>query len=144
AISMELHDEVGQSLTALLMDVDRLAAQSRPGTPARESLEKIKTQVENTVNVIRDMSLLLRPSMLDDLGLVAALEWQAREIGKRADLAVKVRAEEVADSLPEAHKSCVYRVSQEALSNCVKHAKATKVSIVVRQERGRLLLRIDD
>jgi signal transduction histidine kinase len=143
-ISRELHDEVGQSLTALLMEIDEMAATPDPQGVFQKGLEKVKPLLENCINVVRDMSLLLRPSMLDDLGLVAALEWQAREIGKRADLAVKVRAEEVADSLPEAHKSCVYRVSQEALSNCVKHAKATKVSIVVRQERGRLLLRIDD
>jgi signal transduction histidine kinase len=143
-ISRELHDEVGQCLTALLMEIDEMAATPDPQGAFRKGLEKVKPLLENCINVVRDMSLLLRPSMLDDLGLVAALEWQAREVGKRTDLVVKVRAEEVADSLPEEHKSCVYRVSQEALSNCVRHAKATKVSIVVRQERGRLLLRIED
>ena len=144
AISMELHDEVGQSLTALLMDVDRLAAQSRQGTPARESLEKIKAQVENTVNVIRNMSLLLRPSMLDDLGLVAALEWQAREVTKRTGMFVDLAEENVSDSLPEEHRTCIYRVVQEALNNCSKHAHARRVQILVLQQPDRLVLNIQD
>jgi signal transduction histidine kinase len=144
AISMELHDEVGQSLSALLMDVDRLAAASRPATPTRESLEKIKTQVENTVNVIRNMSLLLRPSMLDDLGLVAALEWQAREVTKRTGMFVDLAEENVSDSLPEEHRTCVYRVVQEALNNCSKHAHARRVQILVLQQPDRLILNIHD
>jgi signal transduction histidine kinase len=144
AISMELHDEVGQSLSALLMDVDRLAASSRSGTPARESLEKIKLQVENTVNVIRNMSLLLRPSMLDDLGLVAALEWQAREVTKRTGMFVDLAEENVSDSLPEEHRTCVYRVVQEALNNCSKHAHARRVQILVLQQPDRLVLNIQD
>jgi signal transduction histidine kinase len=144
AISMELHDEVGQSLSALLMDVDRLAAASRPATPTRESLEKIKTQVENTVNVIRNMSLLLRPSMLDDLGLVAALEWQAREVTKRTGMFVDLAEENVSDSLPEEHRTCVYRVVQEALNNCSKHAHARRVQILVLQQSDRLILNIHD
>jgi signal transduction histidine kinase len=144
AISMELHDEVGQSLTALLMDVDRLASQSRPGTSMRESLDKIKLQAENTVNVIRNMSLLLRPSMLDDLGLVAALEWQAREVTKRTGMLVDLAEENVSDSLPEEHRTCVYRVVQEALNNCSKHAHARRVQILVHQQPDRLALNIQD
>ncbi len=144
AISMELHDEVGQSLSALLMDVDRLAAASRPATPTRESLEKIKTQVENTVNVIRNMSLLLRPSMLDDLGLVAALEWQVREVTKRTGMFVDLAEENVSDSLPEEHRTCIYRIVQEALNNCSKHAHARRVQILVLQQSDRLTLSIQD
>jgi signal transduction histidine kinase len=144
AISMELHDEVGQSLSALLMDVDRLAAATRPATPARESLEKIKTQVESTVNVIRNMSLLLRPSMLDDLGLVAALEWQVREVTKRTGMFVDLAEENVSDSLPEEHRTCVYRIVQEALNNCSKHAHARRVQILVLQQSDRLTLNIQD
>jgi len=142
-ISRELHDEVGQSLTALLFDIENMAATSSDGL-SQKGLQKIKRLVENSINVVRDMSLLLRPSMLDDLGLVPALQWQAREVGKRTGLIVAVRDEAVSDALPEEHMSCVYRVVQEALSNCVKHADAKNVLVVVRQELGRLLLRIED
>ncbi|MGB2890744.1 MAG: ATP-binding protein, partial [Candidatus Acidiferrales bacterium] len=143
-ISRELHDEVGQSLSALLMDIDNLTAVPGAGGVFRQNLEKIKVLVENTVNVIRNMSLLLRPSMLDDLGLVAALEWQAREVTKRTGLLVELEEEDVSDTLPEEYKTCVYRVVQEALSNCSKHAHASKVRIVVRQEAQRLVLSIQD
>jgi signal transduction histidine kinase len=144
SISMELHDEVGQSLTALLMEVDRLAAFSQIDGIGRESLEKIKKQAENVVSVVRNMSLLLRPSMLDDLGLVAALEWQLREVNKRTGIFVDLSEQHVSDDLPEEHKTCVYRVVQEALNNCSKHAHATRVRVVVRQEADRLTLHIQD
>ena len=63
-------------------------------------------KVENSIGVVRSMALLLRPSMLDDLGLVPALQWQAREVSKRNDVRVKVAAEQVSEELPEEHKTC--------------------------------------
>ena len=104
----------------------------------------IKRLAEASVQVIRNMSLLLRPSMLDDLGLVPALQWQAREVSKRGSLWVKVDAEQVAEDLPEDHKTCVYRIVQEALHNCVQHSGARHVNIQVRQEPEDLLLTVED
>ena len=134
AISRELHDEVGQSLSALLMDVENLTEMSNEESVFRQGLQKIKTLAENCVNEVRNMALLLRPSMLDDLGLVAALEWQAREVSKRTGMLVDTVEENVSDDLPEEHKTCVYRIVQEALNNCSKHAYAKNVRVVVRQE----------
>jgi signal transduction histidine kinase len=94
--------------------------------------------------VVRNMALLLRPSMLDDLGLVPALEWQAREVSKRSGIRVKVDATNVAEELPEEHKTCVYRVVQEALHNCVQHAAAHNVKITVDQQPTTLRLAIED
>ncbi len=85
------------------------------------------------MNEIRNMALLLRPSMLDDFGLLPALEWQAREIGKRTGLRVQV-ASEMPGELPEEHKTCIYRVVQEALNNCAQHAQASAVQVCVRQD----------
>ncbi len=144
AISRELHDEVGQSLSALLMDVERLSAIPGKDGEYREALENIKTLAENSVTEVRNMSLLLRPSMLDDLGLVAALEWQAREVSKRTGMLVGLVEENVSDSLPEEHKTCVYRIVQEALNNCSKHAYAKHVQVTIRQKPGRLSLTIQD
>jgi signal transduction histidine kinase len=144
AISRELHDEVGQSLGALLMEVDHLAAMLGPDGVFRERLDRMRPLVENCVSVVRNISLLLRPSMLDDLGLVAALDWQAREVAKRSGLTVDIVEKNVSDTLPEEYKTCVYRVVQEALSNCSKHAGAKRVRIIVRQELERLLLTIED
>ncbi len=100
----------------------------------RRHVESIKKLAEASVNVIRNMTLLLRPSMLDDFGLVPALEWQAREVSKRTGLRVHVAAEESAGELPDELKTCIYRVVQEALHNCARHSQARSVKVVVRQE----------
>jgi len=144
AISRELHDEVGQSLTALLIDVENLAGISSGEGAFRQGLQRIKTLAENCVNEVRNMALLLRPSMLDDLGLIAALDWQAREVSKRTGMLVDMKDENVPDNLPEEYKTCVYRVVQEALNNCSKHAYAKNVRVLVRQEPNHLRVSVED
>ena len=144
AISRELHDEVGQALSALLVDVENLTEMSREESVLRKGLQNIKTLAENCVNEVRNMALLLRPSMLDDLGLVAALEWHAREVSKRTGMLIDTIEENVSEDLPEEHRTCVYRIVQEALNNCSKHAYAKKVRVVVRQEPNHLRVSIDD
>ena len=106
----------------------------------RRHVDSIKKLAEASVNVIRNMTLLLRPSMLDDFGLVPALEWQAREVSKRTGLRVQVSADEGAGELPDALKTCIYRVVQEALHNCARHSQARSVKVVVEQERQRIVL----
>ena len=94
--------------------------------------------------MVRNMALLLRPSMLDDLGLVPALQWQAREVSKRSGVWVKVDAATVSDDLPEEHKTCIYRVVQEALHNMRAARRRAHVKVAVGQDDGRLRLRFDD
>jgi len=144
AISRELHDEVGQSLTALLMELGNLGAVAPGDADLRRHLESIRRLAESSVNVVRNMALLLRPSMLDDLGLVPALQWQAREISKRTGMGVTVDADSVADDLPEELKTCIYRVVQEALNNCARHAFARSVRIQVIQENECIRLSVQD
>lgn len=145
AISRELHDEVGQSLSALLMEAGNAAAHVPPNSAeVRRHVDSIKRLAEASVNVIRNMTLLLRPSMLDDFGLVPALEWQAREVSKRTGLRVQVAADEAAGELPDALKTCIYRVVQEALHNCARHAHARSVKVVVEQGESRIVLTVED
>jgi signal transduction histidine kinase len=144
AVSRELHDEVGQSLSALLIDVGNLTEMCSEDAAFRQGLQRIKTLAENCVNEVRNMALLLRPSMLDDLGLVAALDWQARETSKRTGMFVETVDENVSESLPEEYKTCVYRIVQEALNNCSKHAYAKNVRVAVRQEPNYLRVSIED
>jgi signal transduction histidine kinase len=145
AISRELHDEVGQSLSALLMEAGNAAARVPPDSvDVRRHVDSIKKLAEASVNVIRNMTLLLRPSMLDDFGLVPALEWQAREVSKRTGLRVHVSAGESADDLPDALKTCIYRVVQEALHNCARHAQARSVKVVVEQRPAKIVLSVED
>ena len=136
SISRELHDEVGQALTGVLVEWRTCRSLIRTGERGvgrqggRDQAAKWRTRI----GVVRNMALLLRPSMLDDLGLVPALQWQAREVSKRSGVWVKVDAAGVSEELPEEHKTCVYRIVQEALHNCVQHAAARNVKITVEQE----------
>ncbi len=143
SLARELHDEIGQSLSAILMETD--GAEGADGqVETRQHLDSIRRLAEKTVNEVRDLALLLRPSMLDDLGLIPALNWHARETTKRTGLRVGVSAEGVTDDLPEEHKTCIYRLIQEAVNNSGRHAKANAVEVAVRRERDRVLCTVQD
>jgi len=146
SLSRELHDEVGQSLSAVLVEMRNLLAGlgNRPDEQTRSQAELIKGLVEGAVRVVRNMALLLRPSMLDDLGLIPALRWQAREVSKRTSMDVSIATELESEDLPDDYKTCIYRIVQEALHNCSRHAHATTVRIRVQQKSGALLLSIQD
>jgi signal transduction histidine kinase len=146
ALSRELHDEVGQSLSAVLVELRNLSAglNIRSEEQSRGHVETIKGLVESTVRVVRNMALLLRPSMLDDLGLIPALKWQARELSKQTPMDVSVATELDSDDLPDEYKTCIYRVVQEALHNCARHSRATTVRIRVEQHADRVMLIIQD
>jgi signal transduction histidine kinase len=143
-LSRELHDEVGQSMSAMLVELGRLEAVLPRDEALRARLAAFRKQAESSVRTVRDMSLLLRPSMLDDLGLVAALKWQGREVSRNTGLNVHIDAEDASDRLPDSHRTCIYRVVQEALHNCAKHAKATSVRVVVKQSPGVLEASVQD
>jgi signal transduction histidine kinase len=146
ALSRELHDEVGQSLSAVLVELRNLSSGLgiRSAEQSHGHVETVKSLVENTVRVVRNMALLLRPSMLDDLGLIPALKWQARESAKRTSMEVSVATELGSDDLPDEYKTCIYRVVQEALHNCARHSSATMVRIRVEQHPNRLMVIIQD
>jgi len=146
SISRELHDEIGQALSGILVEMANLSTmiRARDQEAVSRKVGEIKKELENSIKVVRNMALLLRPSMLDDLGLVPALEWQAREVSKRSSIRVGVTAHEISEDLPEEHKTCIYRIVQEALHNIEQHADARTVKIAVRHESHQLLLSIDD
>jgi signal transduction histidine kinase len=129
SIARELHDEVGQSLSGALLE---------------DASPTLRRRLEEAVDSVRRIALSLRPSMLDDLGLVAALEWQAREMGNRTGLAVEVCAEESAGDLPDAHRTCIFRVAQEALRNCARHAGATHVRVALEKAVRGVTLAVED
>ena len=144
-ISRELHDEVGQSLAALVLGLGNLAAAlPTAASSAIAQLSELKLLAATSVGVVRDITLLLRPSMLDDLGLVPALQWQAREVSKRSGIDVTVVEENVSDELPDEHKTAIFRVVQETLHNCEKHSGAKHARVTVRQQRDALLLSVQD
>ena len=141
-ISRELHDEVGQTLGALLVDFGRLLATAP--TELKDQVEHMKAVAERSVKSVRDLALLLRPSMLDDLGLVAALEWQGREVSRTSEMEVDVESENVSDDLPDEYKVTVYRLVQEALNNAVRHSGARKARVRVDQDSHRIRVVVSD
>jgi signal transduction histidine kinase len=145
-LSRELHDHVGQMLTALRMElgrIDRLrqgAADVRVASAVAES----RQLVDNMVRTVRDLALGLRPSMLDDLGLQPALEWHVRDFGRRYGVPVQLDMEGDFDRLSEQHRLCVYRAVQEALTNCIKHARADRIDVRVTDAAGGLVVVVRD
>lgn len=145
-ISRELHDAVGQSLSAAQFELHDLGVALTPHPESlRARVARIRELVEVSVAMVRNVALLLRPSMLDDLGLTPAIEWQASQISKCTGVRIKITAQEFPDGLPEEHRICIFRVVQEALNNVCKHARATsaeihlqsnteKVSVIIRDD----------
>ena len=144
-LARELHDEIGQSLALLQIEVSHAQAAVQ-GDPAalRERLQRARGLAEKTVQTIRDISVLLRPALLDDMGLVPALQFQMEHFLRRSGIACEFAEDNVADHLPDALKTCVYRVVQEALHNCEKHSGATKVRVAVRQFPEFLMVEVED
>jgi len=135
-ISRELHDEIGQMLTSLKIDLSRLQTccpsdeQSRLcAKTLREGTAAMSEQIDTAVGFVRRIAADLRPGVLDRLGLVAALEWQAREIEVRTGLVVQVEADVGDGTLDELLSVTLFRIAQEALNNVVRHAQAHVVEI---------------
>jgi signal transduction histidine kinase len=145
AISRELHDEVGQALGALLVDIGRLSTTFAGGQPeVKAQLDNLKSVAEGVFQSVRNMALLLRPSMLDDLGLAAALEWQGREVSRRSEIEVSVESESVPEDLPDEYKIYIYRLVQEALNNAVRHSGARNAKVVVERLAKSIVVRVTD
>lgn len=144
-LSRELHDHVGQMLTALRMELGRIERLRMPNnTPVSEAVAESRDLVDGMVRTVRDLALGLRPSMLDDLGLQSALEWHVRDFTRRFGLAVDLNIDGSLDRLPDQYRTCVYRVVQEALTNCARHSGAGRVTVALRDRQGELTITIAD
>jgi signal transduction histidine kinase len=144
-LSRELHDEVGQMLTGLRMELAALARlnwKSDPDVAGR--ITHAKSTVEQTLKLVRNIAMLVRPSMLDDLGLSPAISWQTREFSRATGVDVQLRVDPGADSLPDAYRTCIYRIVQEALTNCARHAGAKRIQVTFGSVGDALKLTIHD
>jgi len=144
SISRELHDEIGQSLGALRMDIARLSAHGSTDPAIAGQLERMKSVTERCFQAVRNMALLLRPSMLDDLGLQAALDWLGREVSRSSQMEVSVESENVPEDLPDAYKVCVYRLTQAALHNAVRHSNARNATVRLKYSRQSIQVEVAD
>ncbi|MBW2057104.1 MAG: HAMP domain-containing protein [Deltaproteobacteria bacterium] len=144
-ISREIHDDLGQVLTALKMDVSWLKKRvPRNQRPVLEKLESMSSLIDKTTKRVQRLSAELRPGILDDFGLPAAIEWQAGEFQERTGIRCKVNVDGEKTNLNREQSTAVFRVFQESLTNVFRHARATEVEVTLRQEDNRLILDVKD
>jgi PAS domain S-box-containing protein len=145
SIAREIHDELGQAMTAMKMDLSWLVKRvPEDQQPVQERLRGMIELVSDTITTVRRLATQLRPGILDDLGLHAALEWQAHEFQTRTGIGCDfVAAADVADLAPE-RATAIFRICQEALTNVARHAHATSVHIRLWEEAKHLLLEVQD
>ncbi|HOZ69672.1 MAG TPA: PAS domain S-box protein [Chitinophagaceae bacterium] len=144
-IAREIHDELGQQLTVLKMDVAWLNKRFQ-GTDDKvnQRLKDLLIMLDETVQSVRRISSQLRPSLLDDLGLTAAMEWQLGEFEKRAGIKTSFEAPQDEIPVPEAAKTALFRIFQESLTNVVRHSEAKKLAVSVKEADNCLVMTIAD
>jgi two-component system, NarL family, sensor histidine kinase UhpB len=141
--AQELHDEIGQSLTAVALQVEQLAATAEPQTAPR--LDEVAKLLQGSLGDIRRIARKLRPEALDDLGLVNALIAMTSRIGRQTDAPrFERQLSEELPSLSAEQELVIYRVAQEAMWNVVRHAEATTARIALESSGGALMLSVSD
>ena len=142
-IARELHDEVGQTLTVAEMNLQSVMQSSRAGPLTRRLKDSLQA-VERVLAQVRDLSLNLRPSMLDDLGLESALRWYVTRQATVSGIRAEFQADALEDRLDPVIETACFRVTQEALTNVARHARARSVTVALRKRNGQLHLSVRD
>jgi PAS domain S-box-containing protein len=149
-IAREIHDELGAALSSLrwdLEDVDEVISESgdQPQLAAlRKKIEAMVRLTDTTVNTVRRIASELRPIALDELGLIEAIEWQAQQFQARTGIIVHCDCPLESDDLTQEQSTAIFRIFQEALTNVLRHAQATRVDITAKKEAGEFVLTISD
>ena len=144
-IARRIHDDLGQALTALKIDLSWLNKKlASDQDPVREKLQSMVTLINETVATVHNVSEDLRPGILDDFGLSAAIEWQAEEFQKRTGIECRISLASDESNLNKEKSTNLFRIVQESLTNVIRHADATKVEINLTEKDGMLLLEIVD
>ncbi len=143
-IAMELHDELGQVLTAIKIDLNSLIKKPPYKKEIPEKISPIIMLVEDTINSVRKISTELRPVVIDRLGLPAAIEWQISETKKRLDINFKINIPDEINGLNKEQEVAVFRSFQEIMTNIARHSKATEVNIDIKSDEDKLMIIISD
>jgi len=138
-LARELHDETGQALTSILLGLKRLEGAESP-----EALHAVRELVVATLQDVRRLAVELRPKVLDDFGLVPALERLTQGFAEHTGIAVDLEASTITERVPVEVETAIFRIVQEALTNVVKHARAQRVSVLVTRAGGRIKAVIED
>ncbi len=144
-IAREIHDELGQILTALKMDLSwmdkKLPKEQKSLSDKTKSMSNL---IDSTIKTVKRISMELRPGLLDDLGLLAAIEWQAEEFQNRTGIECKVTINPENIIIDQDRSTTIFRVFQETLTNVARHAKATKVMVSLKEKSARVFLQVKD
>ncbi len=144
-VAREIHDELGQALTALKMDVHWLRQRLPHEKPLlMDKADAMKRVIDWTVQSVRKICAELRPGLLDDFGLGAAMEWEAEEFSKRTGIATRILSDSEDLTLPQEISTAIFRIFQETLTNIARHAKATTVDITLKRNSEGVEMRVKD
>jgi two-component system sensor histidine kinase UhpB len=141
-VAQELHDEIGQSLTAIALRLE--AALRRPGAVPRQDLRDVQSIAESSVDEVREIARRLRPEMLDDLGLTSALVALTEQVTESAGIEIRRSLERELPDLGDEVDLVVYRVAQECLTNIIRHSNADVATVVLSTAGGGLALSVED
>lgn len=144
-IAFEIHDELGYALTAMKLDLGWIKQKvDTKEVKMRERTDEMTTLIDSTIKKVRSISTQLRPSILDHFGLLAAMEWQAKEFQKRTAIRCNFNAENIEIKFDDRFGIAVFRILQEALTNITRHANASRVDIDLMINEGNLNLTVND
>ena len=144
-LSRELHDELGQVLTALKIDLSHLRrALPEEETGAHERVNAMKGLLDRATAEAHRMAMELRPTILDDLGLVSAVRWLVDDFSRRAGVPCEFEASDIREPLPDELATTVFRIVQESLTNIARHAEASRVEVWLHQDLGGIVVRVSD
>ena len=144
-ISREIHDQLGQQMTVMKMDVSWLNKKLQATDEVtREKLSSLAGELDNTIKMVRKISAQLRPTLLDDMGLMAAIEWHLREFQSRSGIQTHMAGSKDEPVLPASTKTGLFRIVQESLTNVIRHANAKNVVVSVALKKTSFELTIQD
>jgi PAS domain S-box-containing protein len=143
-VAREIHDELGQALTAIKIDLSSLSRDCPSETQQAKRIASIANVVDQTIKSVRRISTELRPGILDDLGLIAAVEWAAEEFETRTGTKCRLDLLESDRAIDPDRGTAIFRILQETLTNVVRHANATHVDVRLLKESGSVILEVRD
>jgi signal transduction histidine kinase len=144
-IAREFHDQLGQALTGIKMDLAWITSRLPEGAQAlRERTQSMSDLIDASMESVRQIVSRLRSDVLDQLGLTAAIGWQAEEFQRRSGIRCNVSLPPEAVQLDQGRSTAVFRIFQELLTNVARHANATRVDVAVRSELGQIVLAVED
>jgi signal transduction histidine kinase len=146
-IAREVHDELGQALTGLKMNIHLLKRRAQSideNNSLADGLDDLMQQTDATIGTVRRIASELRPSLLDDFGLVAAIEWQTQEFARRTSIACEFKSASEIIDLGSEKNTAMYRIVQEALTNIARHAQASQAAVDLDTTENEVTIRISD